>query len=483
LAELQKAETMARRNVAHFETEVSQATSKARYWQREIRGLRLHRIDDDDDVDEDEDNRDTDKPQDSDADQPSSSQIADGLTQTAPSQPEADGTISSPSGLKKRRGRSTDLPAYTVEQLQESTSCGQAMIESPHWSILRRALNNEIRSRAEEEEVLSVDTQEMKLLEERIASMAPNMAAIEEFRRKAEIYLTRVSELNQVTSVLAEQRKLMDDAKAKRLSEFLDGFHSITAKLKEMYQMITQGGDAELELIDSLDPFSEGIVFSVRPPKKSWKNIANLSGGEKTLSSLALVFALHHYKPTPLYVMDEIDAALDFKNVSIVGNYLKERTKNAQFIVISLRNNMFELSDRLIGIYKTFNITKTITLDPGPLMDRLSKLVVRVATVHGREKDLMEYQQQLQSQRQQQQQQQEQQPQPSSQMTTIPHQAYDAPDSQPVHPSGPHFFEDQAPDCPIKISDVSGEGTLNIDSVYHIFRYRVRAVSLLFTAN
>jgi RecF/RecN/SMC N terminal domain len=63
--------------------------------------------------------------------------------------------------------------------------------------------------------------------------------------------------------------------------------------------------------------------FSVRPPKKSWKNIANLSGGEKTLSSLALVFALHHYKPTPLYVMDEIDAALDFKNVSIVANYIK----------------------------------------------------------------------------------------------------------------------------------------------------------------
>ena len=53
--------------------------------------------------------------------------------------------------------------------------------------------------------------------------------------------------------------------------------------------MITLGGDAELELVDTLDPFSEGIVFSVRPPKKSWKNISNLSGGEKTLSSLALV--------------------------------------------------------------------------------------------------------------------------------------------------------------------------------------------------
>lgn len=74
------------------------------------------------------------------------------------------------------------------------------------------------------------------------------------------------------------------------------------------------------------------LFFSVRPPKKSWKNISNLSGGEKTLSSLALVFALHHYKPTPLYVMDEIDAALDFKNVSIVANYIKVRITGALYL-------------------------------------------------------------------------------------------------------------------------------------------------------
>lgn len=76
-------------------------------------------------------------------------------------------------------------------------------------------------------------------------------------------------------------------------------------------------------------------LFSVRPPGKSWKNISNLSGGEKTLSSLALVFALHYYKPTPLYVMDEIDAALDFKNVSIVGHYIK--VKSAFIIQVVLR--------------------------------------------------------------------------------------------------------------------------------------------------
>lgn len=62
--------------------------------------------------------------------------------------------------------------------------------------------------------------------------------------------------------------------------------------------------------------------------------------------------------------MDEIDAALDFKNVSIVGNYIKDRTQNAQFIIISLRSNMFELCDNLVGIYKIFNCTHTITIDP-----------------------------------------------------------------------------------------------------------------------
>ncbi|KAJ9620848.1 Structural maintenance of chromosomes protein 4 [Taxawa tesnikishii (nom. ined.)] len=143
----------------------------------------------------------------------------------------------------------------------------------------------------------------------------------------------------------------------------MEGFSTISLRLKEMYQMITMGGNAELELVDSLDPFSEGILFSVMPPKKSWKNISNLSGGEKTLSSLALVFALHHYRPTPLYVMDEIDAALDFRNVSIVASYIKERTKNAQFVVISLRNNMFELASRLIGVYKVNHMTKSVTVE------------------------------------------------------------------------------------------------------------------------
>merc|ERR1719447_2420106 len=219
-----------------------------------------------------------------------------------------------------------------------------------------------------EEELLALDmevlTYELGVIETNLAASKPNMAAIAEYKKKEEVYLERVAELDKMTTARDEQRKHYDDLRKQRLNDFMEGFGIITGKLKEMYQMITLGGDAELELVDSLDPFAEGIVFSVRPPKKSWKNISNLSGGEKTLSSLALVFALHYYKPTPLYVMDEIDAALDFKNVSIVANYVKERTKNAQFIIISLRSNMFELADRLVGIYKTNNASKSITIDP-----------------------------------------------------------------------------------------------------------------------
>ena len=144
----------------------------------------------------------------------------------------------------------------------------------------------------------------------------------------------------------------------------MDGFKFIAQHVKEMYRLITNGGDAELEMKDTLDPFSEGILFQVRPSKKTWKHMSKLSGGEKTLSSLSLIFALHMYKPSPLYCMDEIDAALDYKNVAIVGKYIREKAKNCQFLIISLRNNMFDLAQKMVGIYKTQDVTKTLTINP-----------------------------------------------------------------------------------------------------------------------
>lgn len=224
----------------------------------------------------------------------------------------------------------TELIEYPVDELQEFNA---------------KTLEQEIENLASELEDANID-----------------MEIINDYCRRAQEYNSRCDDVNEAVSRRDGMKNYCESLRKRRLDEFLEGFNLISMKLKEMYQMITMGGNAELELVDSLDPFSEGILFSVMPPKKSWKNISNLSGGEKTLSSLALVFALHHYKPTPLYVMDEIDAALDFRNVSIVANYIKERTKNGQFIVISLRNNMFELASQLVGIYKVNNMTKSVAI-------------------------------------------------------------------------------------------------------------------------
>lgn len=157
---------------------------------------------------------------------------------------------------------------------------------------------------------------EIAQLEKKNENVNVDISVLAEYRKRVEEHAARSLDLAEAVAARDAAKKRCDELRRLRLEGFMEGFSIITARLKEMYQMITMGGNAELELVDSLDPFSEGILFSVMPPKKSWKNISNLSGGEKTLSSLALVFALHHYKPTPLYVMDEIDAALDFRNVS-----------------------------------------------------------------------------------------------------------------------------------------------------------------------
>ncbi|PVV00716.1 hypothetical protein BB560_004889 [Smittium megazygosporum] len=205
---------------------------------------------------------------------------------------------------------------------------------------------------------------EIQKISDKLQIAKPNLSVLTEYSRRTLEFNDQNSQLNKITNDRDQALSNYNELHTQRLNTFMEGFNKISYRLKELYQLITMGGSAELELVDSLDPFVEGIIFSVMPPKKSWKNISDLSGGEKTLSSLALVFALHMYRPTPIYVMDEIDAALDFRNVSIIGNYIKQRTENAQFIVISLRNNMFELADWLVGIYKTNNKTKSITFNP-----------------------------------------------------------------------------------------------------------------------
>ena len=254
-----------------------------------------------------------------------------------------------------------DLENMKEEDIEENIDDNDAMdVDSDYGEI------SEGIPKLGDAELANIDKDELDqqiiTLDKYLNTTNANIDILEEYIKRLIEYRNRKNDLNTAIETRDKVGKVLEDLKTKRYDEFMEGFSIISMTLKEMYQMITMGGNAELELVDSLDPFSEGVTFSVMPPRKSWRNITNLSGGEKTLSSLALVFALHKYKPTPLYVMDEIDAALDFRNVSIVANYIKESTKNAQFIVISLRNNMFELAQQLVGIYKRENMTKSVTL-------------------------------------------------------------------------------------------------------------------------
>ncbi|OWA52980.1 Structural maintenance of chromosomes protein 4 [Hypsibius exemplaris] len=173
------------------------------------------------------------------------------------------------------------------------------------------------------------------------------MRGVEEIRRKRKLGYT-----------------LFMDYKNRRFTEFMDALRVIQSVLKTTYRQLTLGGDASLEPLDRFDPFADGLEFMVKPKTKSWKNISYLSGGEKTISSLALIFALHYFKPTPFYIMDEIDAALDFRNTSVIAFFVKERALAAQFIIVSLRNQMFECAYRLIGICKPDHQSMAMFIDP-----------------------------------------------------------------------------------------------------------------------
>lgn len=261
--------------------------------------------------------------------------------------------------LLEARKDYSELPRDILDDLREEGGDGHEFAELARKSIATDLTEAELTS-------VNRDSLEGRLLilNQNLQNLKPDLKTIQEFREKCTDHKSKLDEYETAHNSREETRRKLDTLRQQRLLEFMEGFSVISMKLKEMYQMITLGGDAELELVDTMDPFSEGINFSVRPPKKSWKQITNLSGGEKTLASLSLVFALHHYRPTPLYFMDEIDAALDFRNVSIIANYIKQRTKNAQFIVISLRNHMFELADLLVGIYKTHDVSKSVAINP-----------------------------------------------------------------------------------------------------------------------
>ena len=121
-----------------------------------------------------------------------------------------------------------------------------------------------------------------------------------------------------------------------------------------------------LDIEDSDEPYLSGIKYHAMPPLKRFRDMDHLSGGEKTMAALALLFAVHSYQPSPFFVLDEVDAALDNANVAKIANYIRDHAgPGMQFIVISLKTGLFQNSEALIGIYRDqgANSSKALTLD------------------------------------------------------------------------------------------------------------------------
>jgi structural maintenance of chromosome 1 len=156
---------------------------------------------------------------------------------------------------------------------------------------------------------------------------------------------------------LNRANQAFNKVKAKRTKKFNDAFTLIDAALKTIYTDMTKsskhplGGKAYLSLDDTEEPYKGGLKFNAMPPMKRFRDMEQLSGGEKTVAALSLLFAIHSCHPAPFFVMDEIDAALDNVNLRKVCNYIKQRSRtDFQCIVISLKDMFYEHSDKLVGI-------------------------------------------------------------------------------------------------------------------------------------
>ncbi|KAI5160445.1 structural maintenance of chromosome 4 [Nematocida ausubeli] len=234
---------------------------------------------------------------------------------------------------------------------------GQMVKEESDMEEIEKRISERL---GEHKDALSETSQVKDITQEEIEIEIEMYLGYQEKKAQAE------KEVEQLAAKEAEEKSAktdLADLKEERSSKFLQSIRKINQELKKIYSMLTFGGDAEIEPVDYLDPFSEGVVMSVMPPRKSWKSISHLSGGERTLASLSLIFALHEYHPNSFYVMDEIDAALDYKNVGIVGQFIQERSKDCQFLVISLRENMYELADVFIGVYRPAETTLTLAVN------------------------------------------------------------------------------------------------------------------------
>ena len=177
-----------------------------------------------------------------------------------------------------------------------------------------------------------------------------NVNAIEEFKEISE----RHSFLKGQHDDLVESEKallgVIDDLDAGMRRQFEENFVKIQTEFDKAFRQLFGGGHGKLELVEGEDILEAGVRIIAQPPGKKLQNMILLSGGEKALTAIALLFAIQYLKPSPFCLLDEIEAALDESNVARYANYLHKLTKNTQFIIITHRRGTMAAADRLYGI-------------------------------------------------------------------------------------------------------------------------------------
>ncbi len=179
---------------------------------------------------------------------------------------------------------------------------------------------------------------------------AVNLRALEEYDSEKSRLDQFEGEVGRLTSEKTELQGLVGEIEKKKRTRISEVVRAVTVTYHEIYSELSGGGEGEISLENPDDPLAGGLLIKARPVGKNVQRLEQLSGGEKSLASLAFVFALQRYDPSPLYVFDEVDMSLDGINAENVGRLLRRNAERAQFIVISLRKVTLKFAHRLFGV-------------------------------------------------------------------------------------------------------------------------------------
>ena len=191
-----------------------------------------------------------------------------------------------------------------------------------------------------------------------LSLMQPNMHAAERYDGVTDKLKECNENLDQVRDSSKAVAARFEEVRHTRQRLFMECYNHVSESLTIIYKDLTKsskhplGGNAYLTLENTDEPYLGGVRYTAMPPMKRYRDMDQLSGGEKTVAALALLFSIHSFRQAPFFVLDEVDAALDNVNVQKVCHYIRQRSRHFQCIVISLKDMFFEHADVLFGVCK-----------------------------------------------------------------------------------------------------------------------------------